>query len=338
MKTRKNAFVYYSIKFLVFIVSVLLLSVTVFSISRLTPSDPLVSYYGDRLEKMTTDEKAIAREKLGLCEDIHIQYFRWLKNAVKGDFGISYKYKQDVIGVIIPRIPNTLILGITSFILIFVFSLLIGIFCAIFEGSFIDRLICRLGTFLSCIPEFWLSLLLIFVFCVCLKWLPSSGAYTIGKEQDIFNRILHLILPITVVITGHLWYYAYIVRNKTIEEFSSDYVLLAKSYGVSNCKLVFSHVLRNILPSYISIMAISVPHIIGGTYIVEAVFSYPGLGTLAFESAKFSDYNMLMVLCMMTGVCVIFFNMLGQIISDKLDPRLRIAHTGVCTEVTEYDR
>lgn len=337
MNNKKNPFLYYGVKLFTFIISVLLLSAAVFYISRLTPGDPLMSYYGDRLEKMTSEEKEVAREKLGLNDSIHTQYFTWLKNAVRGNFGISYKYKQDVLSVILPRIPNTLLLGVTSFIIIFILALFVGIFCALHENSFIDILFNKIGTLLSCIPEFWLSLLLIFVFGVTLNLLPISGAYSIGKETDIFNRILHLILPITVVITGHLWYYAYIVRNKVIEEFSSDYVLLAKSCGLSKGKLVFTHILRNIFPSYISLMAISVPHIIGGTYIVETVFSYPGIGTLAFESAKMSDYNLLMLLCIITGICVVFFSTVGQIINERLDPRLKAKEALITRGTIDYD-
>lgn len=129
--------------------------------------------------------------------------------AVRGDFGISYKYKMDVLEVIEGRVGNTLLLGGVGFVLIFVLALLLGIWCAWNEERLIDRAICKIGTVTSCIPEFWLSLVLILIFAVELKVLPSSGAYTIGKENDLGDRILHLILPMTVVVLGHLWYYAY---------------------------------------------------------------------------------------------------------------------------------
>jgi len=176
---------------------------------------------------------------------------------------------------------------------------------------------------LSCVPEFWLSLVLILFFSVIWRLLPSSGAYTIGRENDIGDRLRHLILPMSVMILSHLWYYAYMIRNKLLEEIRADYVLLAKSKGLSRGQILFRHCLRGILPSYISLMAISVPHILGGTYIIETVFSYPGIGTLSYESARWKDYNMLMVLCMLTGVVIIFANMLGQIINERIDPRIR---------------
>lgn len=272
---KKSNLLYFGKKVLIFIVSVFVLSLAVFYISRLAPGDPLVSYYGDRVEKMSPEEREWAEEKLGLNDSISVQYFRWLENAIHGEFGISYKYKMDVVDVIASRVENTLILGGIGFILIFTLSMLLGVLCAWYEDRWLDRCICKIGTISSCIPEFWLSLVLILVFSIGLRWLPSSGAYSIGKQDDILDRIIHLILPMSIVVINHLWYYAYMIRNKLVEEVRADYVLLAKAKGLKKRKIMFGHCLRNIIPSYLSIMAISIPHILGGTYIVETVFSYP---------------------------------------------------------------
>lgn len=332
---KKNPFLYYGRKLLIFLVSVWILSVAVFYISRLAPGDPLMSYYGERVEKMSVQEKEEAREKLGLNDPIHIQYLRWVENAARGDFGISFQYKQDVLEVIESRIGFTLILGGTGFIITFAGALLLGVLCAWYEDQWPDKLLCKGGTLLSCIPEFWMALVLILVFAVTLHWLPSSGAYDVGYRDDIGNRIEHLILPMTIVVAQHLWYYAYMIRNKLLEEIRADYVLLGKSKGLSKGEILWKHCLRNILPSYISIMAISVPHVMGGTYIVESVFSYPGIGALSYESARYHDYNLLMVLCMMTGILVIFCNLIGQIINEKIDPRIKANEVVETSEVTK---
>lgn len=332
---RGNPVVYYGKKVLVFLLSVFLLSLAVFYISRLAPGDPLLSYYGERVEKMHPEEKEAAREKLGLNDPISLQYLRWLEKAAHGDFGISYKYKQDVLTVIGSRIGNTLILGGIGFLLTFLGALGLGILCAWQEDKWPDRLLCKGGTILSCIPEFWLSLVMILVFAVQLHILPSSGAYDVGKKQDVWNRLWHLILPLTIVVLEHLWYYAYMIRNKLLEETRADYVLLGKSKGLSKKQVLFGHCLRNILPTYISLMAISVPHILGGTYIVEKVFSYPGIGTLSFESAQYHDYNLLMVLCMMTGILVILCNLVGQTINEHIDPRLKAQEVTERSEVKQ---
>ena len=331
---RKRPFVYYGRKLMVFVLSVLFLSVATFYISRLAPGDPLMSYYGERVEKMSVEEKTSARERLGLNDPIHIQYIRWAENALKGNFGISFQYKQDVMEVIGQRIGFTLILGGIGFVLTFAGALLLGLLCAWHEDRWADRILCKVGTVLSCIPEFWLSLILILVFAVGLHWLPGSGAYDVGYKKDVLNRVVHLILPLTIVVVQHMWYYAYMIRNKLLEEVRADYVLLGRSKGLSKKDILFKHCLRNVLPSYISIMAISVPHVVGGTYIVETVFSYPGIGALSYESARFHDYNLLMVLCMMTGILVIFCNLLGQIINERIDPRMKATEIVETTEVT----
>ena len=335
---RKNPWLYYGQKLLIFVLSVLLLSVITFYIARLAPGDPLVSYYGDRVEKMKPEERAWAEEKLGLNEPIHVQYVRWLQGALHGDFGISYKYKTDVLEVIGGRAVNTLILGGIGFILIFSLALGLGIFCAWFEDRWPDRILCKVGTAVSCIPEFWLSLVLILVFAVNLRWLPSSGAYSVGNANDLGDRILHLILPLMVAVLNHLWYYAYMIRNKLLEEIRAEYVLLAKSKGLNKRQVMFRHCLRNIIPSYLSIMAISVPHILGGTYIIETVFSYPGIGTLSYESARYQDYNLLMVLCILSGAIVILFNLAAQIINERIDPRMKENELVETSEVTEVGR
>lgn len=333
MIIKKNMPVYLLKKAGVFIISIFVLSLIVFYVSRLAPGDPLVSYYGDRVEKMTTEERAQIMERLGLNEPIIVQYGKWLSGAAGGDFGISFKYKQDAVKVISGRIVNTFILGGIGFVLTFGLSLLLGIACAWNEGKWIDKVLCQVGTVSSCIPEFWLSLVLILIFCVTWRVLPSSGAYSTGMSGDIGDRAIHLVLPMIVVIMSHLWYYAYMIRNKLLEEVRADYVLLAKAKGLPKRTIMFKHCLRNILPTYISIMAISVPHILGGTYIVETVFSYPGIGMLSYESAKYHDYNLLMLLCMITGILVIFCNLLGQTINEQIDPRIKATEVIETSEV-----
>lgn len=307
----------------VFLVSVWLLSLVVFCMARLAPSDPLSAYYGERVEKMSVVEKEEARARLGLDQPLLEQYGVWLKNALHGEFGISYKYKQPVMEVISQRLGNTLLLGGLGFVLTFAGALGLGLLCAWYEDRWVDRLLCRLGTVMSCIPEFWLSMLLILIFCVLLGWLPSSGAYSVGRASDVGDRIVHLILPMAVVLAGHLWYYAYMVRSRLLEEVRADYVLMGRATGLSRRRLLLWHCLPNSLPAYFSLMAISVPHVLGGTYIVETVFSYPGLGALSFESARYADYNLLMVLCVLTGAVVILCSMIAQTINQRIDPRQR---------------
>lgn len=315
---------YFSKKCLQMIIVLILLSVIVFVIARLCPGDPLRAYYGDGAEHMSEIQREAAREKLGLNDSMIVQYGRWVQHLFDGDLGLSYKYKQPV-GDVIGRVwMNTLILGGVSYILTFGLSTLLGMFCALREDKLVDRIICKVGVISGSIPSFFMALLLILVFAVNLRLLPTSGAYSYGNSSDFFDRLYHLILPVTVMVLEHLWYYAYMVRNKLVEEMREDYVLLCKAEGIPRRKILYRHCLRNIMPSMLVIMAISVPHILGGTYVVETVFSYPGLGTLSFESAMYQDYNMLMALCLLTGMVVLVFNLLSQMINEWIDPRMKL--------------
>jgi len=320
-------------RLLIVIASILLLSVIVFTMSRLAPGDPLIAYYGEQAEKLSVEERKWAMERLGLNDSLPQQYGRWLKQAAQGELGLSYKYKQPVMQVISARMGNSALLVGSSFVLLCVLSLLLGCICACYEDSLIDKLLRRSGIVFSCLPEFWFSLLLILLFSVLLPLFPSSGAHCIGRADSIADRLHHLVLPLAAVLISHAWYYAYLVRNKLCEEVRAEYVLLAKAKGLSRLRILLCHCLPNVLPGYISLMVLALPHILGGTYVVEAVFSYPGLGALIYESARYHDYNLLMVLSLFTGAVVIAANMLAQALNERIDPRT----AGRNTEVSYYD-
>ena len=310
-------------KLLVFILMMFLLSTAVFYVSRLTPGDPLEAFYGGATQSMTSAELDAARARLGLDGSITRQYVQWVRGILRGDFGMSLRHKRPVLAVVRPLIGNTLVLGGTAYILVFLLAVGLALFCARFEDSPADRVICKAGTAAFYIPAFWLGTVLVLVFSVNLKLLPSGGAYDIGKSGDFANRARHMVLPLTVMVASHLWYYAYMIRNKLLDEVRRDYVLLARSKGLGRTRILFTHCLRNVLPTIVNIMAISIPHVLSGTYIAESVFSYPGIGSLAVSSAKYHDYNLLMLMVIATGVLVIVSSLIAQIINERIDPRLK---------------
>ena len=298
------------------VLMLLALSLAVFYISRLTPGDPLQSYYGDAVQSMSSAELDAARRRLGLDGPIWEQYRRWAGNVLDGDFGMSLKYKRPVVDVVLPLLGNTLLLGGLAYALVFVLAIALALLCARFEHSALDRLICRVGTTAYYVPAFWLGVLLVLVFSVNLEWLPS-------KAGDIADRARHLVLPLAVMVASHLWYYAYMIRNKLLDEVRRDYVLLARSKGLGRTRVLWSHCLRNVMPTVVGIMAISIPHVLSGTYVAEAVFNYPGIGLLAISSAKYHDYNLLMLMVLFTGAMVIISSLLAQSINEAIDPRIK---------------
>ena len=311
------------IRILLFFLVMFILSVVVFVLARIAPGDPLQSFYGDALENMTEAEKDAARVRLGLDSGMATQYVRWLSGVMHGDFGLSFKYKMPVMQVIGPLIGNTLTLGLLAYVFVFALAIILAVICALHEDSLLDKAICRIGTLIYYIPGFWLGGVLVLVFSVNLGWFPSSGAYDVGMQHDLANRVRHMVLPLVVMIATHLWYYGYMIRNKLLDEIRKDYVLLARAKGCSPREIVIGHCLRNVAPTIVSIMAISVPHITGGTVIVESVFNYPGIGNLAVESAKYHDYNLLMVDVLITGALVIFSGYVAQTINEEIDPRMK---------------
>ena len=230
-------------KLALLVLMLLALSLAVFYISRLTPGDPLQSYYGDAVQSMSSAELDAARQRLGLDGPIWEQYRRWAGNVLDGDFGMSLKYKRPVVDVVLPLLGNTLLLGGLAYALVFVLAIALALLCARFEHSALDRLICRVGTTAYYVPAFWLGVLLVLVFSVNLEWLPSSGAYSYGKAGDIADRARHLVLPLAVMVASHLWYYAYMIRNKLLDEVRRDYVLLARSKGLGRTRVLWSHCL-----------------------------------------------------------------------------------------------
>ena len=312
------------------VLSLLVLSLIVFFVSRWAPGDPLKAYYGEAIERMSAEQLAAAEERLGLNDPLIVQYADWFINALHGDFGISYQYKQPAADVIGQVFGNTVALALISFALIFILGLLLAVFCVRREGKTIDRIICRIGVATNSIPEFFVALLLILIFAMGLGILPQSGANSIGIGAAtgnglavLIDRITHLILPVSAIVISHLWYCTYLMRNKLSDEMTKDYTLMLKVKGLSEKQIIYKHCLKNIMPACVSIMAIFLPHLLGGAYVVELVFSYPGLGKLGVESAQYHDYNMLMLVCLITGAMVITANIIAQIINEKLSPEIK---------------
>lgn len=306
-----------------FITAMFVLSILAFFFARMAPGDPLQSFYGDAVESMTTEELDAARVRLGLDTPLPVQYVHWLNQAFHGDFGLSLKYKTPAQEVVSPLIGNTLILGGTAYLLVFLLAIICAVICAMNEETLLDRIICKAGTAAYYIPPFWLGVVLVLIFSINLKLLPSSGAYDPGMQSDFWNRLRHMILPLIVMVASHLWYYAYMIRNKLLDEIRKDYVLLAKSKGLNKYEIILKHCLRNVAPTIVSIMAISIPHVLSGTYIAESVFNYPGIGSLSVESAKYHDYNLLMLLVLITGAMVILSSILAQSVNEVIDPRMK---------------
>lgn len=320
--SNRRKFKYVLCKTAEFFLLLLVFSLLVFLMARLCPGDPLRSWYGDGIDRLSAEEKASARSSLGLDQPLLLQYVQWLRHLLTGNTGISFKYKQSAGAVIQKFWWNTFIFGLLSYALTFFLSFCLGKKCAAKEGSLTDRFLRRAGVVTGNIPSFFLSLLFILLFSVKLGILPAGGAYDRGDSASVVNRLIHLVLPVSVMVLGHLGYYSSMVRNLLVEETRKDYVLLMKAEGLPREKILSKYCMKNILPPMLAVMTAAVPHLLGGTYVVEMVFSYPGLGTLGLESALYHDYNMLMAVTLLTGAAVILFSFAAREISIRIDPAM----------------
>ena len=300
-----------------------------FAVIHLTPGEPDVMG-AEMNPKVTKEVRERIRAIYGLDKPLHIQYYMWAKRFVKLDFGISFAQdRRPVIDKIKERLPITISINFISMALIFLIGIPIGIYCARYKDSLLDK---GLTAFIFggyAMPTFWLSLLLMMFFGVYLDWLPISGIRSfnydefspIGKMVDLTE---HLILPISISAFGGLAGISRYMKNSLLEVLRQEYITTAYAKGLPERMVLMKHALRNALLPVITILGLSVPGLIGGSVIFESIFSIPGMGQLFYMSVMARDYPTIM------GILVIgaFLTLLGNLIADVMyavaDPRIRV--------------
>lgn len=300
----------------------LLLGITIisFAIMQMAPGDPAALMMDPNI---SAADREVIMEKYGLNDPVHIQYFKWLGNMLQGDFGDSIINKgRDVSELIWNRLPNTLLLMVASTILAVVIAIPFGVISAVRPYSKVDYTV-TVSSFLGlAIPNFWFGLVLIMIFSVHLQWFPASGTQTLNAPFSIWDRIHHLILPALVLATADMASLTRYTRSSMIEVVNQDYMRTARAKGFKQGKVVAKHGLRNGLIPVITIFGLMLPSFIGGSVVVEAVFGWPGLGKLFFDSAIQRDYPIVMAVTVISSVLVILGNLIADILYAVFDPRI----------------
>ena len=263
----------------------LIISVIGFTLYNLVPNSPFQSELA--LNPMATQEDIARLEaKFGLDRPVHERYLTWLGNAVRGDFGRSYFTRQPVMQMILERLPATLLLTTSAFIISLLVGVPLGILCAIKRNSPLDNAIRAVTVFVTSFPSWWIGLIAIVFLGGQLRWFPQGGVYTIGRENDIFDRLHHLLLPAMVAgIDGSVGYLR-IMRSQTLETLRQDYVRTAYAKGLAQRMVMWGHVLRNaFLPVWTGFGGL-LAGLVGGAAFFEVVFSWPGLGRLVLDLAQ----------------------------------------------------
>ncbi|HBK1712313.1 TPA: ABC transporter permease [Campylobacter jejuni] len=261
-------------------------------------------------------------QNLGLDKPLLEQYKIWLFKALKGDLGVSFLSGESVLKLIKERIFNTFILGFSALMLLFLLSVFLALLGYSYKESFIDKSITFLAFNFFALPPFVLALLFVLIFGIFWKILPVMGSSDIGFEDDFLNRLEHLILPVLVLVLSHLALFLRIARNFINESFSQIFIQNLYARALRE-KDIYFLVLKYSLSPIVAYFGGSALSFIMGTYVVESVFAYEGLGSLLFKSIIFKDYPVVLALIFFSVLLAIFFTFLSDIVARILNPRLR---------------
>ncbi|OEY42098.1 ABC transporter permease [Campylobacter jejuni] len=261
-------------------------------------------------------------QNLGLDKPLLEQYKIWLFKALKGDLGVSFLSGESVLKLIKERIFNTFILGFSALMLLFLLSVFLALLGYSYKESFIDKIITFLAFNFFALPPFVLALLFVLIFGIFWKILPVMGSSDIGFEDDFLNRLEHLILPVLVLVLSHLALFLRIARNFINESFSQIFIQNLYARALRE-KDIYFLVLKYSLSPIVAYFGGSALSFIMGTYVVESVFAYEGLGSLLFKSIIFKDYPVVLALIFFSVLLAAFFTFLSDIVARILNPRLR---------------
>ena len=298
-----------------------------FLLMSASPLDPLQTNVGQAaLGTMSQDQIAQLEDYWGVNIPLPERYLGWLADALHGDLGTSLLYRQPVLAIIGERLGNSLGLLLFSWVLSGILGLTLGVLAGAFRSRWPDRLIRGWCLLISSTPAFWLAILLLLVFSVWLGWFPTGLSVPIGVDADsvtFLDRLHHAVLPaLTLSITG-VSSIALHTREKMVDVMESDYVLFARARGESLRSIVLRHGLRNVALPAITLQFASVSEIIGGSVLVEQVFSYPGLGQAVVTAGLGSDLPLLLGITVITAAIVFGGNLIADLLYGAVDPKIR---------------
>ena len=301
-------------RFIQLIFIMLVVSFLTFFITSILPSDPVTMKYESMNQKVSKEVIEKEKEALGLNKSFTERYANWLFAALKGDFGTSVKYSVPVTQKLGQAIPNTVSLVFVAIILTVIFALLLGILSAVWHNTIADNIIRFISFIGISMPSFWLGLLLIYWFSIRLKILPTSG---MGEAK-------HMILPSVTLAVWSTSAYIRRIRAGLLEEMKKNYVTGLLSRGVSYKRIICNHVLPNSLIGVLTMFAMTVGGMLGGTIVVENIFAWQGVGKLAMEAISNRDYPIIQAYVVWMALIYVGINFLVDILNRLIDPRMRI--------------
>jgi peptide/nickel transport system permease protein len=305
----------------------LLLGITVitFVIINLAPGDPITALMNpEEMNVLSKEEIDARREALGLNQPMPVRYLIWLGQTARGNLGYSIQNRRPVTDMIVEKLPASMALSVTSIVLAIVLGSALGIISALRQYSLLDYALTVFAFFGLSVPGFFFALMGMFLFSVQLKWLPTFGMWTPGEPTEInLDLLRHAVLPIAALTITHIAGYMRYARAATLDARSGDYVTTARSKGLSERAVLWGHIFRNALLPLVTVVGLALPNLIGGSFIIETIFSWPGIGMLGYTAIQQRDYPVQMGIALMSAVAVLLANLATDITYAFVDPRIR---------------
>lgn len=300
------------------------LSTITFFFVHLAPGDPLALYANPDISPETVE---LIRKNYGLDEPLTVQYGKWLWSTLRGDFGVSFRAFRPVKDILAETLPNTFQLTFCALLFNVIIGVCIGIITAVKRGTVTDFGVTVGSLFVYSIPSFWLGLMMILLFSYLLGWLPSSQMQSIhaagfGWGHLLWDRILHLIMPVFVLGIAAAAGTARYMRSSMLDVLSQDYIRTARAKGLPERAVILKHAMKNALIPIVTLMGLYLPFLLGGSVVVEYIFGWPGMGRLSVNAIFARDYPVILATNFMYACLVVAGNMLSDILYACVDPRI----------------
>ena len=296
-----------------------LISIAIFLLMSLLPGDPVYAMLG---EEVSQAEYQRVYLELGLDKPLIVRYFNWLLGALHGNFGQSIQFHKATMDVIKERIPITLVLSSLAFLISIPLGIFFGVITAVFRGKKIDTVVTFLANLTACLPQFWVGLLMMYIFSLKLGWLPSYGFTWIW--DDFTTGLRQLVMPLFCLSLGGIASVTRQTRSSMLEVIRQDYVRTAFSKGLTEKKIVFVHALKNALIPVITILGMRLGTLIAGSMFVESVFSIPGMGSLLVKAITSKDIPVVQACVLIIALVSCVINLITDILYAVVDPRIRL--------------
>jgi peptide/nickel transport system permease protein len=300
----------------------LIISILIFLVMRILPGDPILMYLTREDVQIVTEEEITAlRHEWGLDRPLLVQYFTWLGDSLRGDLGASISHRTKVLTEIGERLPVTMHLGLVAFIISIIVGIPAGVISALRRGKWVDTVVTALANMGVTVPIFWLGIMLLYAFALKFPILPVYG-YT-SPLDDFWLSTRQAILPVFCLAVFAIASAARLTRSSMLEVMRQDYIRTAWSKGLTERLVIMRHALKNSLIPVVTLKGMTLSHIIGGSVLIETVFSIPGMGRLAVDGIRAHDYPVVQGITLVIATVVVLANLLVDLSYGWLDPRVR---------------